>query len=192
MYPDKLSLRYTQHLLSCNSPPSPCSLFHFLSRASKAFLSLICLHSNHCFGIRSWVIPRSFQLPPYPTPKESTCHHLVLMMNSILTDGPQSSWLFQNQLTLFHPHPFTPILATVPLSFPGREQCEAELAAAHALSVFHLSRFLWGLSHAVDIMQHLAGLAWGNSKSDMSSSIILAILTPCILHGFPSKVPDLL
>lgn len=192
VYPDKLSLRYSQHLVPCTVFVPLAHFSIFLLVLPRLFFHLTCLHSNYCFGICSWVIPRSSQLHLYPTPKESTCHHLVLVMNSILTDGPQSSWLFQNQLALFHPHPLTPILATVPFSIPGREQCEAVLTVAHALSVFHLSTFLWGLTHAVDIMQHLAGLMWGNSKSDMSSSIILAILTPCISCGFPAKVSDLL
>lgn len=68
-----------------------------------------------------------------------------------------------------------------PFSFPGREQCGAELMGACTLSVFHLSSLPWELAHAVDRKQHLAGLRGGNNKSDISSPIFWQYS----LHAYP-------
>lgn len=103
--PEGLSLRYPQHLYPVFLPPlAYFPIFPSFRRISfhlTTYIQIIVLGSAlGKTNFRFWD-PSSFILPP----KESACHHLVLAMDFILTDGAQSSsWLLQNQLAFFHPH----------------------------------------------------------------------------------------
>lgn len=155
------------------------------------------LHSNHYLGICFWVkLILDVRLLPAPAlPHSKTKHRPSLSASDEFHfDGWTSVLLmFLNQLALFYSHPSPHPIPSWPQShshFHG----ENNVKAAHCglCTVFHWSKSLWELTHAVDIKQHLAGLMWGNSKSNMSSLIIQTILPPCISCGFPAKVSDLL
>lgn len=134
-------------------------------------------------GETNFSIPGSTQLNLYP--KRNNKQWIPFsQMDPHIVDCFWINWL--SFIPNHNPHPgHSPILIS-------RDRTMRSSAQHGPCTVFHLSRLLWELTHAVDIKQHLAGLLWGNNKSDMPSSIILTILTPCVSCGVPAKVSDLL
>lgn len=180
IYLEELNLRYPQHMYQCyvyvmclcSKHYALCTVYYVLDFPSCSFscfpsgtfqtsFHLSTFKSFSCDLFLDETNLRYWDL--FPTLKKekrkSKCHHLVIMnhlvlvMNSILTDSTQSYCLRVSQLS-FAPNPTWPQSQ----SHSRREQCGVELTMACAVSVFHLSRLPWELVHGVDIKQHLAGL----------------------------------